>query len=113
MKRIFDIRLVKDAAEKLEKIASKLRSSSKFQIAYKKSQNGKTKKVKKSISADLSYDSSKKVGKVDVHETSKRGHKNRHYILKAISEKEFNKLHEYLNEENWAAFFIIINKFNS
>jgi glutamate formiminotransferase len=53
------------------------------------------------------------VAKVDVHETSKRGHKNRHYVLKDISEKEFNKLHEHLNEEKWSEFFAIINKFSS
>ncbi len=113
MKRIFDIRLINNINERLEKLASKVRSSSKFQIAYQKSQNGKVKKVKKSISADLSYNSSKNTAKVDVHETSKRGHKNRHYLLKNISEQEFNKLYEYMNEENWGKFFALVNKFRS
>jgi|LauGreDrversion4_2_1035121.scaffolds.fasta_scaffold00842_7 hypothetical protein len=113
MKRIFDIRFIDNINARLEKLASRVRSSSKFQIAYQKAQNGKVRKVKKSISADISYNSYKRTAKVDVHETSKKGHKNRRYLLKDISEQEFNKLYEYMNAEEWGKFFGVINQFKS
>lgn len=111
MKRIFDI--TKSSSENLymQKIAYKLRSSSKFQIAYKKSKFKKNNKEHKSISADIRYIPEKRAAKIEIHESGKKGHKNRHYLLENVSESIFNKLHDYLNEEKWNLFFNIINSY--
>lgn len=109
MKRLFDINSI---STNFVKIASKLRSSSSFQMEFKKSINGKTKKKYKRIDAEVKYNPCKKRAKIEVHETSKKGIKNRSYILSDISEKEVDKMCEYLNDEKWNMFFSMIEKFN-
>lgn len=108
MKRIFDIDSI---SINLVKIASRLRSSSSFQMEFKKSINGKVKKKYKRIDADIKYNPCSKMAKIEVHETSKRGIKNRSYTLKNVSEKEIDKICQYLNDEKWNMFFAMVEKF--
>lgn len=108
MKRLFDIKKI---ANNFIKIASRLRSSSNFQIEFKKSVNGKTGKRYKRIDADIKYNPCSKRAKVEIHETSKRGIRNRAYVLNDISESEVDKMCKYLNEEKWNMFFLMIDKF--
>lgn len=108
MKRLFDINIIKS---KLTKMASKLRSSSNFQIEFKKSVNGKAGKRYKRIDADIKYNPCSKKARVEIHETSKKGVKNRSYLLNDIAENEVDKMCKYLNEEKWNMFFLMIDKF--
>jgi len=85
-------------------------SGSRCVSALKKYENGK--KVKKSLDVQLSYQEEKNIVKINVHEYTKSGHKDRHYILKNISPSLHKKMQQLISDSHWGMFFNIVNKYS-
>ena len=62
------------------------------------------------IEVKIHYRAHNQTAKIDVHEFTKKGHKDRHYYLENISKEMNEKMKQMISGAHWGQFFAAVTK---
>ena len=105
MRRLFSLT---NSVSDFQKIASSSQSISRFHAALLRSNSNKDNR--KAIEVKIHYRAHNQTAKIDVHEFTKKGHKDKHYHLENISKEMNEKMKQMISGAHWGQFFAAVTK---